>query len=62
MRQGDTVRALIKSIWADALDDCLDLTKIELDQAEWTMSHTEDELVRALREERQYMGRPQGGR
>jgi hypothetical protein len=61
LRRGDTMGALVKSMMADVLDDCLDLTKIELDQAEWTMSQSEDRLAQALREEREF-SRRQGGR
>ena len=60
MRRGDTMIALVKSMMADVLDDCLDVAKIEIDQAAWTM-HQTDDLARALREERDY-SRRQGGR
>jgi Ribonuclease G/E len=61
LRRGDTMGALVKGMMADVMDDCLDLAKIELDQAEWTMSQSEDRLAKALREEREF-SRRQGGR
>ena len=61
LRRGDPIGAMLKSGWADTIDDCLDLTQILLGEADWTMSQTEDQIAKALREERQFM-QQRGGR
>ena len=55
LRRGDSISGMLKSGWADTIDDCLDLTNILLGEAEWTMSQHEDEIAKALREERHVM-------
>lgn len=52
LRRGDTMGALVKSVQADVLADCLDLPRLELADAEFTLSVDEGAMADAMRRER----------
>lgn len=52
LRRGDTMGALVKSIQADVLGDCMDLVRLEIADAEFTLSTDDNAMAEALRRER----------
>lgn len=52
LRKGDAAGAIIKNALADCLDDCLDLTRIEIQSAKLTLTISEDALAEAFGKER----------